>query len=124
MGTNGGSPLRSGSRGDVMTPDGRDDAACEDDAALPTGTDDDDGDDRDAAHLSATFAAAPGFAASRSRAASIPAICASRRPFGADPLPLLPLDEGFEGTLESRCCRPCWKRDSTAGRVILLFDGA
>ena len=106
-----------------MTPEGRDDA---DDDGADARRDDDDDDDAgsDGPHLSLTSAASPGFAASRAFAASIPAICASRRPFGADPLPLLPLDEGFEGTLESRCCRPCWKRDSTAGRVILLFDGA
>ena len=109
MGTNGGSPLRSGSSGDAMTPDGRDGAACEEDAALPTGTDDDDDDDAgiDDAHLSRTSAAKPGLAASRARAASIPAICASRRPFGAGPRLVFPLDEGFDEAFEDRCCRPC-----------------
>ena len=106
IGTNGGMSLRSGSRGDAMTPEGRDDA---DDDGADALRDDDDDDDAgsDGAHLSLTSAASPGFAASRAFAASIPAICASRRPFGADPRLAFPLAEGFDGTFEDRCCRPC-----------------
>ena len=90
-----------------MTPDGRDDATPVGTSAFLEDDDDDDDAANDAAHLSATFAAAPGFAASCCRAASIPALCASLRPFGAGPLIILPLDEGFEGALKDRHCRPC-----------------
>ena len=94
MGSSGGSPLRSGSNGDAMMPDKRDVAALAGAAVLRDDDDDDAG--NDSAHLFATFTANPGLAASRSRAASIRALCASRRPFGADSRLIFPLDEGFD----------------------------
>ena len=71
IGTNGGMSLRSGSRGEAMTPEGRDDA--DDDGAGALRGEDDDDAGSDGAHLSLTVAANPGLAASRSRAAWIPA---------------------------------------------------
>ena len=91
-----------------MTPEGRDDAD-DDDGADALRDDDEDDAGSDDAHLSLTVAANPGLAASRSRAASIPAFCASRRPFGADPRLVFPLDEGCDGVLRDRRCRPCWR---------------
>ena len=88
-----------------MTPEGRDDA--DDDGAGALRDEDDDDAGSDGAHLSLTTAANLGLAASRSFAASIPAICASRRPFGTDPRLAFPLAEGFDSTFEDRCCRPC-----------------
>ena len=79
-----------------MTPERRDDAV-----------DDDDDAGNDGAHLSATFAPSPGLAASCSRAASIPALCASHSPFGTHPLLAFPLDEGFDQVFEDQSCCPC-----------------
>ena len=105
-----------------MTPEERDDADEDGAGALRDEDDDDAG--SDGAHLSLTVAANPGLAASRSRAAWIPARCASRRPFGADPLPAFPLDEGFGESFEDRCCRPCEIGGRMDGRVIFLLGGA
>ena len=82
-----------------MTPDGQDDDAPAGSLPLPEDDDADEDDANDAAHFYATFAVAQGLAALYCRAASIPALCASHRPFGAGPLLVLPLDEGFEGAL-------------------------
>ena len=71
IGTKGGKSLKSGSRGDAMTPERRDGA--EDNGVDVLLEDDDDDAGSDDAHLSLTVAANPGLAASRSRAASIPA---------------------------------------------------
>ena len=122
IGTKGGKSLKSGSRGDAMTPERRDGA--EDNGVDALLEDDDDDAGSDGAHLSLTVAAKPGLAASRSRAASIPAICASRRPFGAGPRLVFPLDEGFDGALEDRCCRPCWGGAGMDGRAIFLLGAA
>ena len=105
-----------------MTAEGRDNAAL----GVEALRDDDDDEDAgsDGAHLSATFAANPGLAASRSRAAWIPALCASHRPFGADPRLVFPLDEGFDETLEDRCCRPCERGARMDGCVVFLLGGS
>ena len=106
-----------------MTPERRDGA---DDDGVDALLEDDDDDDAgiDGAHLSRTSAAKPGLAASRARAASIPAICASRRPFGAGPRLVFPLDEGFDETLEDRCCRPCERGARMDGCVVFLLGGS
>ena len=105
-----------------MTPEERDGADDDGAGALRDVDDDDAG--SDGAHLSLTVAANPGLAASRSRAAWIPASCASRRPFGADPLPAFPFKEGFGESFEDRCCRPCETGGWMDGRAIFLLGGA